>query len=602
MNRNEGHGMSDQSAQLPDSEPAPTPSEAAATVRPPLRSLWIGVVLVIVYWVFVEVLHAFEFSGSVRFVSRMIALLILMLSGLVLWLMQSQLRWRDRLLVICGVPALLFAASRLTDKSIDGLGLVLGGMPLILTLGLLWLIVTRGRRSAVRAGGVLGITAVILGAFTLLRWEGLDGRQRSQYTWRWSLTPEERFLATRPQSADPASRPARDVVAHAGDWTGFRGPDRDDVVHGLDVASWEQQSPDVVWRKPVGPGWSSFAVVDGLLFTQEQRGPDEVTVCYNVETGDEVWASNSPTRFDESLSGSGPRATPTFAGGRIYSYGANGHLTCLAASSGEVLWSQEVLTACGGKVPQWGLSVSPLVIDGLVIVFAGGTDGRGVLALDAVTGEERWKSPAGTETYSSPQVVELDGVRQLVIHDNAALRGISLADGQPLWERANDARMFLPMLQPHVVGERDLVVGWGDGIARLSVSHKDGAWTVDEQWRTIQFRPAFNDFHIFEDHIYGLDDGILCCLSLQDGKRVWKRGRYGAGQLLLLPDTRRLVVLTERGELAIVEATPQAYRELAMYPIIEGKTWNHAAYAHGRLFVRNAEEMASLQCTTSSAP
>lgn len=594
--------MSDQSAQLPDSPPAPTPSEVAAPPRPPLRSLWIGVVLVIAYWGFVEVLHGFEFSGSVRFVSRMIALLILMLSGLVLWLMQSQLRWRDRLLVICGVPALLFAASRLTDKSIDGLGLVLGGMPLMLTAGLVWLIVTRGWRSPVRAGGVLGIAVLVLGGFTLLRWEGLDGRQRSQYAWRWSPTPEERFLALRPQAPKPSAQPAREVVARPGDWTGFRGSDRDDVVYGLDVSAWEQRPPEVVWRKPVGPAWSSFAVVDGLLYTQEQRGPDEVTVCYDAETGAELWASQSPARFDESLSGAGPRATPTFADGRIYAYGANGHLTCLAAASGEVLWSREVLTESGGKVPQWGLSVSPLVADGLVIVFAGGTEDRGVLALDAATGAERWKSPAGTDSYSSPQVVELDGVRQLIIHDNAALRGLSMENGQTLWELANESRMFLPMLQPHVVGNQDLVVGWGDGIARLSVSHKDGAWTVAEQWRTIQLRPAFNDFHIFEDHIYGLDDGILCCLSLKDGKRVWKRGRYGAGQLLLLPDSRRLVVLSERGELAIVEATPEAHRELALFPILSGKTWNHAAFAHGRLYVRNAEEMASLQCTTGSAP
>lgn len=581
--------------------------QAPASVNgpsPPRGRYWLAVALIVAYWAVAEALVHLELTDFRRFITRLAAQLVLLIFFSIWWLRRQEIARRDRWLAVVAVLAVFALACAVADASINPFGMFLSGWPWLCTLGVVWLWLSRASNGRRRAVGVVGTALLVFGTLACLRWDGLDGRQRSSFSWRWSPTAEDAFLAERGNASNSPDVAAlqRDVVLRPGDWPAFRGGDLQGVVSGADVSAWTTHPPQMVWRRKVGPAWSSVAVVDGLLFTQEQRGPEECTVCYDAATGDERWVQQHAARFDEPLSGPGPRATPTFADGRIYTYGAKGDLACLAADTGAVVWSKSVLKDVSAEQPMWGLSVSPLVTDGLVVVFAGGPNERGLLAYDAADGADRWCAAAGTQTYASPQVLTLAGVRQVVLHDNTALRGFAVDTGRLLWEHPNPGDAFQPMLQPHAVGESELVVAWDPGIVRLKLTPAAERWSVETVWASNRLKPSFNDFFVQGDHIYGLDDGILCCVKLADGQRVWKKGRYGSGQLLLLPEANQLLVVSERGEAVVVAVDPQQHRELALHAAITGKTWNHAAFAHGRLYVRNAEELACLECGPPTAP
>jgi outer membrane protein assembly factor BamB len=555
-----------------------------------------------VFWAFLYANYNFELAMFSRFMSRMIAYGLLLLAFLTWWLTRRQIRLRDRLLAVAVVVLLTLVAGFLSDKSVGPLALFMTALPFVFTAWTLWILVARGFSPRIQRLGFCTTIAATVGFFGLLRWEGLYGNQIPEFNWRWRPTAEERFLAehaaeSATTSPDRSAIPPRPWTLQPGDWLEFRGANRDGVVHGVQIKSdWVSSPPKLLWKRLVGPAWSSMIVVDGFLVTQEQRDEREAVVCYDAATGNEVWEHADPVRFFEALAGAGPRATPTFADGRIYAMGAKGRLCCLAASDGKQIWSRDVVKEAGAEAPQWGYSTSPLVVDEKVITFAGGEENQSLMAYGARSGDLIWKQSGGTFTYSSPQLLTIDGRRQILIDDNRALRGLNPDNGEVLWERATDSEMAMPMLQPLVLAGSQLVLAADPGVVLLQVRHESKAWSVAERWSSNRLKPAFNDYVVHGDHIYGLDDGILTCVSLADGQRVWKRGRYGHGQMLLLAEQAMLLVLSEQGDVALVAATPSAYEELGRFKAIDGKTWNHPVVAHGRLYVRNSEMMAAYEC------
>jgi outer membrane protein assembly factor BamB len=231
-------------------------------------------------------------------------------------------------------------------------------------------------------------------------------------------------------------------------------------------------------------------------------------------------------------------------------------------------------------------------VDGKVIVIVGGPQARGAVALDAATGKEVWARDGGKESYSSAHLVSIRGKPQILIHDNKRLAALSVADGAVLWERAGEDENIIPMIQPHPMDAGLLLVSSGQDLTLLDVCEEGAKWIAKEQWTTKKFKPTFNDFVVHDGHAYGLDNGILGCVNLKTGERVWKKGRYGLGQVMLLPDQGALLILSETGELAVVDAKPQEPADPVRIPAIEGKTWNHPAIVKDRLYVRNAKEMA----------
>ena len=580
----------------------------------PLR-LWPGVAIVAVQWLamFGLPIVAPDQGGlaiMIGFVCGLIAVLW--------WLLLSRAPWAERLGAIVLMILALAAASPLLHRSIAG-GMMdfmryVYGVPLLTLALVIWATTTRsstarGRRTSMAA---LLFACVPL---ALIRTNGLTGGAHSDFEWRWTPTAEERLLARAPDETSPPveesvsprvreskSPPVEESVSprvtEPAVWPGFRGPARDGVVRGVRIESdWSRTPPVELWRHPIGPGWSSFAVGGDRIFTQEQRGEDEVVSAYSLKTGEPVWRHRDRARFWESNAGAGPRATPTLSNGRVYTLGGTGILNALNARDGSVVWSRNAVSDTGKKIPDWGIASSPLVVDDVVIVATAGW----LAAYEAATGKPRWFGPKEGGGYSSPHLVTIDGVTQVVLVNGPGVIAVAPADGKVLWkhEWPGDS-----IVQPVLFGDRDLLVGSGSGLAdksgvvRLSVSHDGGeavAWSVKERWTSTGLKPYFNDFVVHAGHAFGFDGSILACIDLEDGARKWKGGRYGHGQLVLLPDQHLLLVLAEDGELALVSASADKFTEIAKVPAIEGKTWNHPVLVGGTLLVRNGEEMAAFR-------
>jgi outer membrane protein assembly factor BamB len=479
------------------------------------------------------------------------------------------------------------------------------------------------------------------GVWTLVRTGGFTAASfHNDLAWRWAKTPEERLLAqageeppappaaptaaatppekpmasaghepaalpsagpkavthkewlTAPVGDKSAALPAAPTAATTGgDWPGFRGPHRDDIVTGVRIETdWHTSPPVELWRRPIGPGWSSFAVRGDLLYTQEQRGEEEVVACYKASTGAPVWKHRDAARFWESNGGPGPRATPTLSNGRVYTLGGTGIVNVLDAGNGAVVWSCKAASDTGTKVPYWGFAGSPLVVRDVVIVAASGA----LVAYDLATGAPRWFGPKGDTGYSSPQLLTIDGVTQVLQLNGSGLTSVAPADGKVLWEHPWKG---YPIVQPAQTADGDVLISVSDssGTRRIAVAHGPDGWTSKERWTSIGLKPYFNDFVVHKGHAFGFDGSILACIDLEDGKRKWKGGRYGNGQLVLLPDQDLLLVMSEEGELVLVRSIPDQFTELARFPALEGKTWNHPVVVGDLLLARNGEQMAAFR-------
>jgi outer membrane protein assembly factor BamB len=573
----------------------PTEPQAKPAVPRKLR-LWFPIVMLVPFWAYILGNEWIDMPMFTRFISRMgcYAALLIFFTGW--WLAQRGLRFRDRLLAFLLLVGGTALVSQVTDPTINAFIIVMIGYPIVFTVWTAWLALTRRSSPALQRLGVYAGVVCTLGFYTLLRCDGLDGAQRAELSWRWTPTAEQRFLASHAKEAaakDEVLADAKPWKLQPGDWPEFRGPRRDGVATGVQIPTdWTKTPPRELWRKPVGPGWSSVIVVDDHLVTQEQRGEAEAVVCYEAATGREVWSHEDAGRFYEGLAGAGPRATPTYHDGRIYTLGAKALLNCLEAATGKQIWSHDLVAEVGAEIPQWGVSSSPLVVDDLVIVYAGGTEGRTLLAYDAKSGDLRWSSAGGKMSYSSPELDEIAGQRQIVMHDNKSVAGFDIADGKRLWERAGLSEVAMPMLQPHFLDGGILLLSTDPNLTRFDIAADGGKCALAEGWNSNRLKAGFNDFVVYEGNIYGLDDGIGCCLDLETGNRRWKKGRYGHGEVLLIPDSGVLLVLSETGELILMRATPENPEELGRLQALNGKTWNHPVIAHGRLFVRNGEEMA----------
>ena len=391
--------------------------------------------------------------------------------------------------------------------------------------------------------------------------------------------------------------PAQTVPKQAGDvrgssWPGYRGHDRTGVYPDPIRLSWEGLSP--IWKKPVGGGRASFAIVDGRAFTIEQRRQQEVVAAYDVATGRELWTNAWTARFTQWMGGGeGPRATPAVADGHVFALGARGELRCLDAATGRLVWRTNILQDAGAKNLRWGMAGSPLVAGDAVIVLPGGPAGRSVAAYDRRTGKPLWTALDDKQAYVSPMQVTLLGVPQYVVVSADRIVGLGLDRRDVLWQFPWSTGHDASAAQPIVIGDQRLFYssGYGGGAVVLELTKAADTFSVREVWRNIRMKNRQSSSVLHEGFIYGLDEGILACLDASTGELKWKGGRYGHGQVLLA--SGHLVVTTEDGELKLVAATPEGHKELASVPAIEGQTWNVPAIAGGILLVRNTKEMAA---------
>ena len=384
-------------------------------------------------------------------------------------------------------------------------------------------------------------------------------------------------------------------------WTDFRGPARDGIYREMSVVTdWPATGLKPIWKQPVGGGYASFTVAHGRAFTIEQRGPEEVVAAYDVLSGRELWTNKWRADFRELMGGDGPRATPVWSQGFVYALGAEGELRSLDENTGQPVWRTNILEDSGADNVQWGMAASPLIVDDMVIVMPGGSDGRSIAAYDRRNGSRLWSAQDDKTAYVSPMAVTLAGTRQLLIVTGSRMMGLSLDRGTLLWEYPWRTMNDINAAQPLVVGENRVFIssGYGQGAAVVEivrsaarVESRDADFTVREIWRNARMKNRFASSVLYEGHIYGLDESILACIDASTGELKWKDGRYGYGQLVLA--NGHLIVLTEDGDLALVRAAPAAYQEVVRFSALNGKTWNVPAIANGILLVRNLQEMAA---------
>jgi outer membrane protein assembly factor BamB len=450
--------------------------------------------------------------------------------------------------------------------------------------------------------GIIGAALVAL-AFLAFRIEGVTGDIVPRLRFRWAPHADQTLAKI---TTDPAGgAPVNLIETTPSDYPQFLGPDRRATLTDPKLArNWSDEQPRKLWRQPIGAAWSSFAVVGRFAVTQEQRDQEELITCYEVDTGKARWVHSTPVRFEETLAGIGPRATPTIHEGKVYAMGAMGHLTCLDGATGRQLWQHDVVTRFQAIPPIWGKSCSPLIHDNKVIVSAGGTNGTSLVAFDKSTGALVWKGGDDASSYSSPMLITLCGVPQIVIVNAKSVASHDADNGRVIWQHPwpeDDAGRATPTVaQPVAVGDDQILMtkGYGTGSALWRIKREGERWSVEEVWRNNSLKTKFTNAVVRDGFAYALDEGILQCVEVDTGRRAWKRGKYGHGQVVLVDDL--LLVQSETGDIALVEASPQAFHEIARFAAISGTSWNPPALAGRKLLVRSNLEAACYELPAAS--
>ena len=405
--------------------------------------------------------------------------------------------------------------------------------------------------------------------------------------------PAPTLVASTPVAATTPRAPEPEKPRPVAYWTDFRGPNRAGVYAETPIdTAWPATGLPRLWKQPVGGGYASFTVGEGRAYTIEQRRDKEAVTAYDVETGRELWAFSYPALFDEILGGPGPRATPVYADGLVYSLGANGDLSCLSAKTGKPKWSKNILTDNRTQNIHWAMAGSPLLVDEKVIVTPGGANGNSIVAYNRLTGEPIWKSLSDPSGYTSPILAMLAGRRQIVWISAQRAVGLAVEDGRLLWEFAFPGQMGMNCSQPVVIDEANVLLSsaQGPGAALLEIAKNGDGYVARAVWQNNRMKNKFNSSVLYQGYVYGFDEAILACVDAKTGELKWKGGRYGYGQLLLAGS--HLVVLTEDGDVVLVRATPEGHQEMSRFSALQGRTWNIPAIDNGLLLVRNTTEMA----------
>lgn len=506
------------------------------------------------------------------------------------WLLLSRVSWRDRIVGLALFVAGGAVVALTQDSTYNGTAL-LGSTLLFLVPGMvLVFLFTAALPWSVRRGLAALYLIGCVGTFASMQVHGVGEDFTTYTTWRWEGGTQAGIKAG--SVSGTATLPAQVTEA---DWPSFRGAARNGVAAGVQFSTDWGAGPKEVWRRAVGPGHSSLCLVGDLLFTQEQSGEDELVTCYSALTGAPIWVNSTNYHHNDVQGGEGPRATPTYANGRLYTQSAGALFQCLDAATGKVIWKQELSTKENPDPPIWGYASSPLVVGDLVVQHSTGAGRRDMAAFNAATGEVVWSAAKDFSGYSSPQRITVDGQPQVLMLDSAGVQSVDPGSGAPLWHYDWSKEMLERCVQPLQVEQDGIVLGTTDlGTRMLRVKKSEAGWEVQHVWDNPKHRPYFYDNVYHKGFIYGFDGNRLCCLDASTGETKWAGTRYG-GQVLLLPAMDMLLVISEKGKVALVKADPAGFTEVAQFGALEGRTWNHPAIAHGRLYVRNSEEMACFE-------
>jgi outer membrane protein assembly factor BamB len=390
-----------------------------------------------------------------------------------------------------------------------------------------------------------------------------------------------------------ATLPAEESSASSSsDWPQWRGPTRTGRSQETDLLeNWPEEGPAIVWRAPSGEGYSSLAVANGKAYTVVQLGEEETVLCWEADTGKEVWRFGYTGRFSNMP---GPRSTPSVDKDRVYTVGATGLFHCLNTANGKVMWKHDLLKEYQAPLPSYGVSFSPLVEGDLVLTNPGGPQGCCLVAFDKNTGKEKWKSFDDLAGYSSPLICTLAGRRQAVFFTGKNVVGVGLEDGKVLWQFTWETNFNCNAATPIVLGNYVFIsTNYGKGCALIEVTAGAGdKLLANSVYQHNRMRNHFSSCVLHGEHLYGFDDNLLVCMEFRTGKIKWKERGFDKGSLLIA--NHDLIILGEHGQLVLAEASPQSFRAKSKFQVSLQKCWSAPALANGRLYVRDEKEVVCL--------
>ena len=369
-------------------------------------------------------------------------------------------------------------------------------------------------------------------------------------------------------------------------WPQFRGPHRDGISAETDWTwEWPADGPQVAWKMNVGVGYSCVSVRDGRLYTMGNTDDRDTVFCIDAADGKVLWRH---TYDCKAAAQPGPRVTPTLDGSRVYTVSRDMQMFCLDATTGKMIWSQDLRQTVGGRPPYWGHAASPVVLGGNLILPVNAKDGA-VAVLDKTDGKLVWKGGQGLASYCSATVYERDGKTRLAFLLGDGAVGLDAATGEQLWKFPIKAKWNLAMTNPIVAGDKVFISdGYGVGAYLLRLNGVEPAVA----WKTIAFSNMYTTSVLWRGHLYGIDGDLerkpfLKCYDFETGEEKWSHAGLGRGSLMLAAG--KLIVQGEEGELAIAEASPEGYRELARAKVLTGRCWTMPVLAGGRIYCRSHE-------------
>lgn len=388
----------------------------------------------------------------------------------------------------------------------------------------------------------------------------------------------------------------------ARDWPQWRGPDQNLISLGNGAFDGGEFGLEVVWKKPLGPGYSSVSVAGGRAVTMFSDGRDDLLVALDAATGRELWRYRiAPTYEGHSASEDGPRSTPGIDRGQVYALGPHGHLVMVRLEDGAPLWRRDLKAELGAREAQYGFSTAPIVADGVLVVETGGA-GSAVSGFDPATGELLWSAGDDTVGSQSPILADLHGERQVVAVTSHFLFGLAPRTGEVLWRHrhTDEPRHEWGWTQPVIVDGDKVLAHYWDDAALFAVAKTDGGYAVSELWRSADLKLNTLMPIYYGGYLYGYNQRFLSCLDPRTGKKVWKSRPPGYGGLALVDG--HLVTVGPEGVLAVVEASPDGYREKARLPVLGRHTLAPPSFADGRIFVRDMAEIAAVAVTREARP
>ena len=374
------------------------------------------------------------------------------------------------------------------------------------------------------------------------------------------------------------------LQSHArADWLHYRGPAMNGISSEKD---WNAQLPaTALWKAELGTGTASVTVSGERVFSMGNVDGNDVVVCLDAKTGKRVWRHQFPIDLDPKMFEGGPRSTPTLDGGRVYTVSHPGDLWCLDAASGKKIWYKHFQKDLRGRRPEWGYAGSPTIEGNVVLVDVGGK-GASTVALDKTNGSVVWKSGDDEAGYASPVVATIGGKKTIVIFKASHLVGLDASGGKELWRTEWKTSYDVNAATPLVLGDRILISsGYGHGAALIGIN----GGKADEIWKNKKLRAHFNSPVVIQDAIYGIDGdaggGNLVCLDVATGAQKWIEKTVKGGSLISADG--KLIVLTEKGELVIADASPAGFHAISRAPAMSGRCWVQPVLSGGRLFLKN---------------